>query len=277
MRVLRFLACGGALIVFAATAAGQEPAKFFEANCAVCHAIDGPPGSAPDLKNVTKRHAHRWLVRFILSPTEAARTDPEAAAIVKEFDDLMPATEGATPALVDGLLDYIDAASGAPAAAEMTAARTATAADVAAGREWYQGRRALGQRAPACVSCHRVGSIGGLGGGTLGPDLTLVSQRLGGAHGLSTWLTNPPTKVMRAVYHPRPLGDDERFALAAMLVDESSQSTATRPSRTRDFMIRGAAGAMATLLLMALVWSRRMTAVRRPLVAAARERAGDWR
>jgi hypothetical protein len=42
-------------------------------------------------------------------------------------------------------------------------------------------------------------------------------------------------------------------------------------------MIRGAAGAMATLLLMALVWSRRMTAVRRPLVAAARERAGDWR
>jgi mono/diheme cytochrome c family protein len=279
MRVLRPLACGAALIVVAASASGQEPAKFFEENCAVCHAIGGPPGTAPDLKNVTKRRTHTWLVRFILNPQEAAKTDPDAAAIVKDYDDVMPATEGGTPDLADALLHYIDTASGAPApaAAEAPAARAATAADLAAGRDLYQGRRALDQRAPACVSCHRIDSIGGLGGGTLGPDLTKVSQRLGGAHGVSTWLSNPPTKVMRAVYRPRPLGDTERFALAAMLVDESVPSTSTAASRNWAFLMLGAAGAMATLVLMALVWSRRMTAVRRPLVDAARRRAGDGR
>jgi mono/diheme cytochrome c family protein len=279
MRVLRPLACGAALILVGAGASGQEPAKFFEENCAVCHAIGGPPGSAPDLKNVTKRRAHTWLVRFILNPQDAAKTDPDAAAIVKEYDDVMPATEGATPGLAEALLHYIDAASGAPpaAAAEAPSARTATAADVAAGRDLYQGRRVFGQGAPACVSCHRVDSIGGLGGGTLGPDLTTVSSRLGGAHGVSTWLSNPPTKVMRAVYRPRPLGDAERFALAAMLMDENVPSTATPASRNWAFLMLGAAGATAALLLMALVWSRRMTAVRRPLVDAARTRSGDGR
>jgi mono/diheme cytochrome c family protein len=279
MRVLRTVACGAALMVFAASASGQEPATFFEENCAVCHAIGGPPGSAPDLKNVTTRRAHTWLVRFILNPQDAAKADPDAAAIVKEFDDVMPATEGATPELVDGLLHYIDTASGAPppVTAEARVVRTATAADIAAGHDLYRGRRALGRRAPACVSCHRVGSIGGLGGGTLGPDLTLVSQRLGGAHGVAAWLSNPPTKVMRAVYRPRPLGDDERLALAAMLVDESAPSRAAPASRTWTFTMLGAAGAMAALLLMAFVWSRRMTAVRRPLVDASRTRAGDDR
>lgn len=111
----------------------------------------------------------------------------------------------------------------------------------------------------------------------LGPDLTLVAKRLGGAHGVTTWLSNPPTTVMRAVYRPRPLGDDERFALAAMLVDESSQAAATPTARDWSFTILGAAGALATLTLMAFVWSRRMTAVRRPLVDAARRRPGDGR
>jgi mono/diheme cytochrome c family protein len=277
MRVLRSIGCGAALIVFAASASGQQPAKYFEENCAVCHAIGGPPGAAPDLKNVTNRRAHTWLVRFILNPQAAAKADPEAAALVKEFDDVMPATEGATPKLIDEILHYIEGASRSAPAAPTSSDRALTAADIAVGREIYQGRRTLAQRAPACVSCHRVGSIGGLGGGTLGPDLTLASQRLGGARGVTTWLSNPPTKVMRAVYRPQPLGDDERFALAAMLVDESTRAAATPASRNWAFMIVGAAGAMATLMLMALVWSRRLTAVRRPLVDAARKQAGDGR
>ena len=275
----RRLACGAVLILLAAAnASGQEPAKFYDDNCAMCHAIGGPPGGAPDLKDVTKRRERGWLVRFILDPEKAAATDPDAAALVKEFDGGMPATEGATPDIVERLLQYIDAAGGAPAStAETPAARVVTAADIAAGRDLYQGRRALVRRAPACVSCHRIGSIGGLGGGTLGPDLTLAHQRLGGAHGLATWLSNPPTRVMRAVYRAQPLAEDERFTIASLLVNESAESVPTGSARTWSFVVLGLSGALAMLTAMALIWSRRMTAVRRPLVDAARRRVGDDR
>jgi mono/diheme cytochrome c family protein len=278
MRIPRIIAGGAALIFLApASASAQEPAKFFEENCAVCHAIGGSPGAAPDLKDITKRRSHGWLIAFITNPDEAAKTDPEAAAIVKGFDGAMPATEGATPEVVDALLRYIDASSGNAAAPPFApAARTASAADLAAGRDFYQGHRALAGRAPACISCHHTGSIGGPGGGRLGPDLTYASQRLGGARGLTNWLNNPPTKVMRAIYRPRPLADDERFALAAMLAGEASRAAST-PFPRRTFMILGLVIALAALAAMALVWSRRMTAVRRPLVDAARARLGDDR
>jgi mono/diheme cytochrome c family protein len=217
------------------------------------------------------------LVRFILNPDAAAKTDPDAAALVKQFDAGMPITEGATPELVEGLLQHIERASGGAATPTTgaSAERMEAAADVAAGRDLFAGRRRLASRAPACVSCHRIGSVGGLGGGTLGPDLTGASERLGGAHGVSTWLRHPPTKIMRALYRPRPLSEDERSAIAALLVNESTEWPARRSSRDWTFPALGIGGALAALGLMALVWSRRMTAVRRPMVDAARRRTGD--
>jgi mono/diheme cytochrome c family protein len=279
MRPLNLLVCG-ALLLVAANASGQDAAKFFDDNCAMCHAIGGPPGGAPDLKDVTKRRDHRWLIRFILNPEETAKTDHDAAALVKQFDGMvMPTTDGATQPMAESLLEYIDAASGAPAQTPPTTttpARTATANDIAAGRDLYEGRRGLAHRGPSCVSCHRLESIGGLGGGTLGPDLTRVDQRLGGTRGLTAWLGNPRTRVMRAVFRNQPLAENETLSLAAMLGDTSSREPAAR-SRTSAFVATGAVGALVTLALMAVLWSRRLRAVRRPLVDAARRRRGDGR
>lgn len=264
------------LLVALAGASGQEPAKYFEDNCGMCHAIGGPPGGAPDLNGVTARRDHAWLVRFILNPEQAAKSDPTAAALVKQYDGMvMPTTDGATPEIVEALLHYIDATGGAPAAAPAAPSRAVTAADIVAGRELYEGRRTLARRGPPCVSCHQLDSIAGLGGGTLGPDLTLAHERLGGVHGLTTWLGNPPTRVMRAVFRNRPLGSDETIAIAALLADRHARAPA--PSGTRRFVAMGLAGALAALTLMAVVWSRRLTGVRRPLVAASRTRAGDER
>jgi mono/diheme cytochrome c family protein len=281
MRPLSLLA-SSALLLVAVNASGQDAAKFFDDNCAMCHAIGGPPGGAPDLKGVTKRRDRSWLTRFILNPEDTAKADPDAAALVKQFDGMvMPTTDGATEPIVDALLTYIDAKSGtapAPAAAAATtAARIATADDIVAGRELYEGRRRLAQRGPSCVSCHRLASIGGLGGGTLGPDLTRVDQRLGGTRGLTAWLGNPPTRMMRAVFRSEPLGDDETFAIAAMIGDAGSREQAAARSRTRAFVATGVAGALLTLALMAVLWSRRLRAVRRPLVDAARRGRGDDR
>jgi mono/diheme cytochrome c family protein len=259
------------VVLCAARAAAQEPAQFFADNCAACHAIGGPPGAAPDLKDVSKRREHAWLVQFIRDPEAFARTDAAAAALVKQYDGLvMPPTAGATPALVDALLRYIDGGS-APASAAPAAVRSATAADVAAGRDWYEGRRALSHRGPACVSCHRLESIGGLGGGALGPDLTRAHSRLGGTAGTAKWLSNPPTRVMRAVFRERPLTDEEAFALVALLADESDRPAAAGARTPSLFVVSGVAAALMATASMAAVWSRRLRSVRRRMVAGARK------
>lgn len=281
MRLLRLLPYLAILTLVARPAPGQDAAKFFEDNCASCHEIGGPPGDAPDLKDVTKRRDRAWLVRFILQPEETAEHDPVARQLLKKYDDIMPDTEDATPGTIEALLDYIDQRSGTPAqrhaAAPPAPVRSATPGDLALGRDLYLGRRALSGRAPSCVSCHRLESIGGFGGGTLGPDLTAVHQRLGGTQRVSAWLAKPPMPVMRAMFRDRPLAADETFAIAALFADASTQQPVARRSASVAFVGAGAGGALLALLAMGVVWSGRLRAVRRPLVDARQHVSGEKR
>ena len=274
-------ACLAILVLSTVTASAQDPAKYFEDNCASCHAIGGPPGDAPDLKDVTKRRDRAWLVRFILRPEETAEHDPIARQLLQKYDDVMPDTEDATPELIASLLDYIDRTSGSPTQSAVAqpapAPRPVTPADVATGRDLYLGTRALAGRGPSCVSCHRLDSVRGLGGGTLGPDLTAVDRRLGGIQRVSAWLGKPPLPVMRSLFRDRPLAGEETFAIAAMLAGERGPQSAAAPARTRAFVASGAAGAFLALVAMAVVWSGRLRAVRRPMVNAARHVPGEPR
>ncbi|HEX8953321.1 MAG TPA: DUF748 domain-containing protein, partial [Polyangia bacterium] len=116
------------LLVTLAGASGQEPAKYFDDNCGVCHAIGGQPGGAPDLKGVTARRSHTWLVEFILNPETTAATDAVAAALVKQYDGMvMPHTDGLTRETVEALLRYIDQESGGAAAPPPAASARAVA------------------------------------------------------------------------------------------------------------------------------------------------------
>jgi mono/diheme cytochrome c family protein len=281
MRLLTLLACQAVLALAAQPASGQDAARFFEDNCASCHEIGGPPTDAPDLKDVTSRRDRAWLVRFILRPEETAEHDPVARQLLKKYDDIMPDTQDATPETIEALLDYIDGRSGAPAQPPAAAApppvRSATPADIALGRDLYLGRRALSGRAPSCVSCHRLESVGGFGGGTLGPDLTAVHQRLGGTQRVAAWLAKPPMPVMRAMFRDRPLAADETFAMAALFAEASTQQPVARRSATATFVGAGAGGALLALLAMGVVWSGRLRAVRRPLVDVRRHVPGEKR
>lgn len=280
MRGLRLLATIAALWLPPLTASGQEAAKFFEDNCSSCHEIGGPPGDAPDLKDVTKRRDRAWLIQFILDPQEAAEHDAAARALVTKYDDGMPETEDASPEIIEAVLRYIEQVSAAtPAAATAPGAapvRAATPTDIAAGRDLYLGRRPLAANGPSCVACHRL-TGGGVRGGMLGPDLTAVNQRIGGTQRLSTWLNRPPTRVMRAVFRDRPLGPEETFAIAAMLGDANVVRPVPGGFGTRAFVATGAAGALLVLLVMGFAWSGRMHGVRRPLVEKARNLAGGGR
>lgn len=269
---------GVATLLVAAGASGQDAAKFFDDNCAPCHTIGGSPdGGAPDLKDVTKRRDRRWLVRFILDPEDLVKKDADAAALVKQYDGVvMPETDGLTPRRAEELLTYIEAASAgtppaAATAAPALAARAPTPQDVASGRDFYDGRRRLARNGPSCASCHAVTPVGALGGARLGPDLTLVQQRLGGARGLTAWLGNPPTRVMRGVFRNQPLTDEERFALVAMLGDAGAGQPPPATSwRTPRFVAAGSGAALLALAAMAAIWGRRLRAVRGPLVRRAR-------
>lgn len=265
MAAVRLTLCAALLVATAANA--QEPAKYFADNCAPCHAIGGPPGAAPDLKDVSKRRDRQWLVRFILNPEGMSHADAAAAALVKQYDGaIMPAAEAVTPAFIEDLLRFIDGGAAAPDTPTLPQ-RAATAADVAAGRDRYEGKRPLSRGGPPCVSCHHIESIGRLGGGTLGPDLTQAHRRLGGSSGIAKWLGNPPTRVMRSVFHLQPLSDEEAFTIAALLADESSRQTDAARAPGRIFLAGGAGIALVALASMGTVWRRRLTSVRRPLVA----------
>jgi cytochrome c2 len=276
------IAFAGAFVVLLAAGPGfAEDAKaFFDDNCAMCHSIGGEPSAGPDLRDITTRREREWLVRFIHDPREAAEHDPEAAVLVRQYDDAMPATEGASRELIHALLRYIEAKSATANAgpAVPPAGPPLGAGDIALGRELYEGRQRLANGAPSCVSCHRLAHATGVAGGRLGPDLTGVDQRLGGTRGVSTWMRNPPTPVMRAVYrHARP-SEQEAQALGAFLGAPVAAAKGTAPPYSWGaFLMTGATGFFVSLVVMGAAWSGRLRAVRRPLVAAGGAQAGGKR
>lgn len=93
----------------------QEVAQgrsLFQQRCSSCHSIGGGKRVGPDLKGVTDRRAHDWLVEFIANPDQViARNDPIAQELLKEYQTPMPNT-GTTKAQAEDVLAYIRAESG---------------------------------------------------------------------------------------------------------------------------------------------------------------------
>ena len=271
------LSASAFVLVLATPGASQDAGRLYDDNCSACHTIGGGAQAGPDLKDVTSRRDREWLVRFMLDPDELVEHgDPQAVRLVREWDgNIMPETEGLTPALAEQLLQYIEQQSGARTVPHMTAPivdRPFSEAELRQGRSLFNGGRALAARGPACLPCHQLSGVGGLGGGRLGPDLTRVHERLRGRRGLDTWLANPPTPVMRAIYRGAPLDQDERIALVALFEDALTRDTvAARSGAGRGtFLLLGVAAALAGLGAAGVTWSRRFRAVRRPFVTIAR-------
>lgn len=255
-------------------ARGQDGSTFFHEKCSACHTIGGGHLIGPDLKGVTKRKDRAWLVKFLQNPKAMVDSgDPYAAKLVQEAPGhmIMPTIAGMTPDMANAVLDYIDggpAAAKPASAASAISARPFTADDVAVGKKLFLGEQRLGNGGPACVSCHTLGTLGGLGGGRLGPDLTNVFNRLGGRAGLGAWLTSPPTPTMQAVFGGHPLKPDEILSLMALFNDANSRSQAAGPKYPEKFFACGLAGMLIGLVLLQYAWRGRIRSVRRPIVRA---------
>ncbi len=253
----------------------QDVAAFYEENCAACHTIGGGAQGGPDLKDALAHRDRVWLTRFILDPEGVvASGDPYAKQIVQQWEGVvMPATEGLTHEMAESLLDYIAATARGGTAPAPADERPFTAEDVGRGRELFAGRRALTAGGAACVSCHDLSGDPSFDGGALGPDLAGMHRRLGGRRGVTTWLTRPPTPLMRALYRRQPLTADETHALAALFDQAASTATApAAPARrlSARLALSGVAGLIVGLTLIGGAWTGRLRGVRRRVVAAAR-------
>lgn len=243
----------------------------FKKYCSSCHSIGGGKLVGPDLADLKKRVPSRdWAIGYVKNP--ASQTDAYAKALRGDKPVMSPWGKASGGSLDDqtiaDIVDFIFA--GGPGLAQKKL-RVATAADVETGRLIFLGEQRLANGGPACISCHSVAGVTGLGGGTLAsqvgaknPDLTNAFNRNGGEAGLRAALGAPQFLVMAQVYGQKPMTEDEVIALTAFLGDASRK---TQPDQRSDYLIiYGIVGAIVFLFALDFIWIKRFRNVRKTLV-----------
>lgn len=251
--------------------AQQDPAAFFRQNCISCHSIGGGRLVGPDLKDVATRKDRGWLVQFLQNP-KAMMDSGDAYALKLQQEArgvVMPTVPGMTPAQAQALLDMVAAESKLPRsqfAGTQVSERPLTSQDIANGRAIFRGEKPLAGSGPACISCHTLRGLGGLGGGRLGPDLTRIYERLQGRKPLSAWLAAPASPTMAPVFKARPLQPEEILALVALFQDSAQKVGEDESASMLNFFLLGTGGMVLGLVALDAAFSKRFRGVRRALV-----------
>jgi len=213
-------ACGGlALVSHPVSAAVFDAAAAFEIRCSACHSIGQGEVVGPDLKGVTGRHDARWLHAFIRSSQTVIRSgESSAVALFRKYRKVMPDHELGDHE-IDLLLRFIAGGGVKPVARDQRPAQSATAAEVAQGRDLFAGRVPLRHGGAACAYCHAAADAAGWQGGTLASDLSRVFVKYRDA-GMARALAQSRFPLMEG-YRERPLTAEEIFQLKAFLYQAS--------------------------------------------------------
>ena len=78
----------------------------FESKCLACHAVGEGKKLGPDLAGVTKRRSEAWLARWLKEPEKMLQTDPDAMAMLKEYNNLPMPNQSLTDAEIKQYLKY---------------------------------------------------------------------------------------------------------------------------------------------------------------------------
>ncbi len=116
------------------------------------------------------------------------------------------------------------------------------------------------------MSCHNVNNIGLLGGGTLGPDLTNISQKYGDS-GLAKFLGDIPSPVMKPIYSTHPLTSQEQADLRAFLMSSTGPPSKNKTLWLISLSMAGLAGVGG---LFGFLYRNRFRGMRRTLVKKVR-------
>jgi len=268
----------GLILLFSSTlpALAQDGAGLFAVNCAVCHTIGKGKLIGPDLANVQQRRDTEWIIKFIRSSTSVISSGDEVAvALFEEFNNMMMPDQ---PAFSDedlvAILTYIEAESPEydPSTDETSEAVTteplvaevvgkpieeATEEDILNGQLLFSGETRLGEKGPACLTCHNVLNDNLIGGGLLAKDLTEAFTRLN-ENGIKAMLTNPPFPAMREAYQNHPISDDEAYLITAFLkYADAQQYYQHHRDYSARFLYTGLAGFVILLSVFALIWRNR--------------------
>jgi nitrite reductase (NO-forming) len=60
----------------------------FESKCLACHSIGQGKKLGPDLAGVTRRRSDEWLTKWLKSPEKMLKTDADAGAMLKEYNNI---------------------------------------------------------------------------------------------------------------------------------------------------------------------------------------------
>jgi mono/diheme cytochrome c family protein len=240
--------------------------QIFQEKCVACHTVGNGNLVGPDLKGVTEKEPREWLQQWISAPDAmVAKKDPTAISLLHQFHDVQMPNLGLSPSDVSALLAFL----ANPGATGTTAAAPGAAAvqgDPEIGKDLFTGVVRYANGGPPCMACHSVGGIGALGGGQLGPDLTEVVARYGGAAAVNAFVAGTPTPTMKAVWSQHPLTDQERANVVAFL---GQAEVSQRPAQAI-WQLLGVAvlGLVILLTIAGLRWQNRLRfGVRRPMVA----------
>jgi mono/diheme cytochrome c family protein len=242
----------------------------FQSICVACHTVGGGDGVGPDLQGVTNRREADWLTRWLADPPAMLDAgDPIATELLAEFNNVPMPNLNLSEAQISSLIAFFEARDGGTASQQTAPATTAGSGegDAAAGKNLFTGVTRLSNGGPSCRACHSSGGIGGLGGGKLGPDLTGAYAKLGDA--MILW---PETsQTMQPIFSSKPLTPDEKVDLLAFF---SSTDVTKRSTEVIGQLIGLAVvGVVVIGVLTQLIWRRRLSAVRAPMVSS--QRAGD--
>jgi mono/diheme cytochrome c family protein len=111
-----------------------------------------------------------------------------------------------------------------------------TSDQIAQGRQFFDGSRPLSRGGPACSTCHAAATVQAAGG-TMGPDLSGVTQRIG-REGLASALQTLYFPTMYPLYAVHQLTPEEQTAIGAFL--ESTGGQTSPAMRTTMLMAAGA-------------------------------------
>ncbi|HLC18036.1 MAG TPA: hypothetical protein VJM57_03370 [Thermodesulfobacteriota bacterium] len=140
-------------------------------------------------------------------------------------------------------------------AAHQEVAADAEPGDYLTGQMLYTGQKRFTNGGPPCMSCHNA-SVGALGGGCLGPDLTMAYADPSKNPLINAvWINNPGTPVMGPVFSNRPVTDEEAANLRAFF--EQTCKGEVVPVPTGTFTIVGIGGFIGILIVFNIIWSGR--------------------
>ena len=240
-------------------------AEIYASECATCHQVGGVgvPGSFPPLAGNTRAADADYVASVVGNGlNETIEVDGVTYTAAMAPIDLSDADIEAVAAYVSSI------ASAEPDATPTTTSAVVGPGDVDAGENLFRGATRFENGGAACVGCHTAGSVGNLGGRSLGPDLTDSVAVFGGEAGLTAWLGAPPSDTMTPLFADRPLTDAEIADVVAFLVDAPDQS---EPSYFGDVLVwAGLVGLIVLMSGMVVAWR----GMRRTYVEKLRDGAG---